>query len=101
MLKIFKKRNQIVYENECFDQICKALREVMSKELKELVLKKDTKIETLGIDSIKYINLFISLEEIIGKELEKVVDSIDLSSIKTINDLVGLVKELQKKMDEI
>ena len=53
-------------------------------------------IDTLGIDSIKYINLFISLEEIIGKDLEDIVDSIDLSSIKTVNDVVELAKELQK-----
>ncbi len=95
-MKIFKRKPQDLEENEYFDKVCEALKEIMPTDLKGLVLKKETKIDTLGIDSIKYINLFISLEEIIGKELEDIVDFIDLSSIKTINDIVELVKELQK-----
>lgn len=95
MFKIFKSKNQTVDKSESFEQICSALKEVMPSELQDIVLKEETKIETLGIDSIKYINLFISLEDIIGKELEDIVDSIDLSSIKTVNDVVELVRELQ------
>ena len=99
MFSRFRKKHTETDSNECFEQICKALKEVMPTELKDMVLKKDTNIEILGIDSIKYINLFISLEEIIGKELEEIVDLIDLSSIKTVNDIVELVIKLQKKSD--
>lgn len=95
MFNIFRKKHIVTDRNECFGQICNALKEVMPKELNDLILKEETKIDTLGIDSIKYINLFISLEEIIGKELEEIVDSIDLSTILTVNDIVILVNKLQ------
>ncbi len=96
MLKIFRKKQKDINESEYFKEICDALKEIMPQELRNKELKGDTKIDTLGIDSIKYINLFISLEEIIGKELEDIVDSIDLASITTIDDIVNLVRELQK-----
>jgi acyl carrier protein len=96
MLKFLKRQEKKVSEIDCFDQVCTALKEVMPEELRTKVLKEDIKIESLGIDSIKYINLFISLEEIIGKELEEIVESIDLSSIKTVNDIVELVQKLKK-----
>ena len=94
MFSIFKKKHTVV-SKDCFDQICKTLKDVMPQELKHIKIQTETKIESLGIDSIKYINLFISLEDIIGKELEEIVDSIDLSSIITVSDIVGLVKNLQ------
>ena len=59
----------------------------MPEKSEKIKLTAKTKIESLGIDSIKYINLFINLEEIIGKELEDIVDSFDLSSIKTVDDI--------------
>ena len=97
MFKIFKSKNQSISDNLCFEQICTALKEVMPEENRNKELSASTKIESLGIDSIKYINLFISIEEIVGKDLEEIVDSIDLSTINTIEDIVKLVAELQIK----
>lgn len=96
MIKLFSKKIQTLDNNKNFQLVCDALREIMPENIQQIKLEGNTKIETLGIDSIKYINLFISLEDIIGKELEEIVDSIDISSIKTVNDIVNLVKELQK-----
>ena len=95
MFKIFNKKKQEISSEDCFNKVCDALYEVMPEELRNIELLPKTKIETLGIDSIKYINLFISLEEIIGKELDEVVDAIDVSSIKTVDDIVKLVNELK------
>ena len=96
MLKLFSKKTRAIDHNKDFQLVCNALREIMPENMQQIKLDENTKIETLGIDSIKYINLLISLEEIIGKELEEIVDSIDLSSIKTVKDLVELVEKLQK-----
>jgi acyl carrier protein len=95
MLKLFNKKKAVKNSDDVYFQICEALKEVMPEEYRDKELYSETQIETLGIDSIKYINLFISLEEIIGKELTEIVDSIDLASIKTVNDIVELVHELR------
>lgn len=96
MLNIFRKKHKVIDKDDCFDQVCEALKEIMPEELNSMELKRNTKLEVLGIDSIKYINLFISLEEIIGKDLEDIVDSVNLSDIKTINDINELVLTLRK-----
>ena len=95
MFNLFRKKRNSVDRKNCFEQICTALKEVMPQELRNMKIKPETKIDYLGIDSIKYINLFISLEDIIGKELEDIVDSIDLSIVATVSDIVDLVKNLQ------
>lgn len=95
MLKLFNKKKAETNSDNVYFQICEILKEVMPEEYRDKELSDETQIETLGIDSIKYINLFISLEEIIGKELTEIIDSIDLASIKTVNDIVELVHELR------
>ena len=95
MFNIFKKKRNKDGQKNDFELICMALKEVMPQELRNMKIQMETKIDSLGIDSIKYINLFISLEDIIGKELEDIVDSVDLSTIVTVSDVVDLVNNFQ------
>ncbi len=79
-------------EGELFDLTCNALREVMPEHSKQTKLTENTNINSLGIDSIKYLNLLISFEDIIGKNLEDIVEQIDITKLNTIKDLVELLK---------
>jgi acyl carrier protein len=58
-------------------------------------LSLSTPLRSLGMDSVKYINLLLSLEDIIGKELDEVAEYIDLSEITTVGDLVAMVERLR------
>ena len=98
MFRLLKKKEiNPNADNDCFLEICDALREVMPIDRQGVLIKKTTEIESLGIDSIKYINLFVNLENIIGRDLDEIIDEIDLSSIVIVEDLVLLVKNLKAK----
>lgn len=84
--------------NEIFEEICVILKEfIIGEEAQNIVLEPSTELESLGIDSVKYINLFLNLEDVIGKELDEVAEFIDMENIQTVNDLVELVQELKNK----
>lgn len=58
-------------------------------------LSSSTTLQSLGMDSMKFINLLLSLEDSIGKELDEVAEHIDLAETLTVGDLVALVERLR------
>lgn len=81
-----------------FDEVCRVLVAMLGADgaARQAELSPSTQLHSLGMDSMKYINLLLSLEDIIGKELDEVAEHIDLSVIVTVGDLVDLVERLRK-----
>ena len=79
-----------------YDEVCRVLIAMLGEGA---ALKGDltpsTSLQSLGMDSMKYINLLLSLEDIIGKELDEVAEHIDLAEINKVGDLVALVERLR------
>lgn len=69
---------------------------VLDKDSANIVLTPETRLEDIGFDSIKYIHLLLSLEDIVKADLEKIVSEMDLSSINTIKDIHELLVRIKR-----
>ncbi|WP_320775635.1 acyl carrier protein [Streptomyces sp. CRN 30] len=80
-----------------FDEVFRVLVAMVGEDVADRRddLSPSTPLKSLGMDSMKYINLLLSLEDIIGKELDEVAEHIDLAEITTVGDLVALVERLR------
>jgi acyl carrier protein len=80
-----------------FDEVCRVLVAMLGEDgaARETELSPSTPLHSLGMDSMKYINLLLSLEDIIGRELDEVAEHIDLAEVLTVGDLVALVERLR------
>jgi acyl carrier protein len=80
-----------------YDEVCRVLIAMLGEDgaARQAALSLSTPLRSLGMDSVKYINLLLSLEDIIGKELDEVAEYIDLSEITTVGDLVAMVERLR------
>lgn len=80
-----------------FDEVCRVLVAMLGEDVaaRQGELSPSTPLQSLGMDSMKYINLLLSLEDLIGKELDEVAEHIELSEITTVGDLVALVERLR------
>jgi acyl carrier protein len=80
-----------------FDEVFRVLVAMLGEDVADRrdELSASTPLQSLGMDSMKYINLLLSLEDIIGKELDEVAEHIDLAEITTVGDLVALVERLR------
>lgn len=96
MFKIFKKNsNKIkVEENSTFSKIVEAIC-LVNPEVTSDNVKLKTRLEHLGIDSIKFMNLLISFEDILGKDIEDFIDEIDVSKLETVDDIVLLIEKIK------
>ena len=96
MFKLFKKnkKNKDNIQNspleKVIDIISTAIPDVNKKEIKQ-----NSRLEDLGVDSIKFMNLVISFEEILDKDIEDFIDDIDISALQTVNDIVLLMEKLK------
>jgi acyl carrier protein len=81
-----------------YDEVCRVLIAMLGEDgaARRAELSPATPLRSLGMDSMKYINLLLSLEDIIGKELDEVAEHIDLAEITTVGDLVALVERLRE-----
>lgn len=80
-----------------YDEVCRVLIAMLGEDgaARQADLSPATPLRSLGMDSMKYINLLLSLEDIIGKELDEVAEHIELSEITTVGDLVAMVEQLR------
>lgn len=72
------------------DIIVDLIPDISSKEITQ-----ETQLEDLGIDSIKFMNLIISFEDILGRDMEDFIDEIDITKIQTIKDIDDLLISLK------
>ena len=96
MFKIFKRKSieKTKEKDSVFSVIIDAICSV-NPEIKRETIKEESELEHLGIDSIKFMNLLISFEDILGKDIEDFVDEIDVSKLRTVNDIVILLKKIK------
>lgn len=80
-----------------FDEVCRVLVAMLGEDgaAGRAELSPSTPLQSLGMDSMKYINLLLSLEDIIGRDLDEVAEHIDLARLVTVGDLVTLVERLR------
>jgi acyl carrier protein len=80
-----------------YDEVCRVLVAMLGEDgaAREADLSPSVTLQSLGMDSMKYINLLLSLEDIIGKELDEVAEHIDLAHLVTIGDLVAMVERVR------
>lgn len=85
-------------EMTLYNEVCRVLVAMLGADGvdRQAELSPSTELQSLGMDSMRYINLLLSLEDIIGKELDEVAEYIDLPMIVTVGDLVDLVERLRK-----
>jgi acyl carrier protein len=97
MINIFSKRKQ--EEKNCseFELLSNLIKGILPEEKRTIELTLKTRFTDLGFDSIQFINLLLSLEDIINKDLEEIVAQIDIASIETIEDVVKVLKTLKEK----
>lgn len=92
--RLFKKSEKKPPQDEYTEAVFKLIRDLMDEELGELELTEDTKLDDLGFNSIKYIHLLLSLEDVVKMDLEKIVSETDLSDLRTIKDITGMLTRL-------
>lgn len=80
-------------------ELCTEVIELI-KEVAEITDSKaitdKSKIVSLGIDSIKFMNLLIGLEDIIDCDIEDVIEDVDFSEFKTVEDIVEFVLKVKE-----
>lgn len=85
-----KSRSQIL------EEVLALIRKVSNNELDQVELEPRMNLKELGFDSIKFMNLVLNLEDVIGKDIEEIIDEVNnLAMINTIEDVVDLVEELR------
>lgn len=85
-----KSRSQIL------EEVLALIRKVSNNELDQVELEPQMNLKELGFDSIKFMNLVLNLEDVIGKDIEEIIDEVNnLAMINTIEDVVDLVEELR------
>lgn len=84
-------------QTDLYDEVCRLLVAMLGEDgaSRQADLSPTTPLNSLGMDSMKYINLLLSLEDVIGKELDEVAEHIHLAEITTVGDLVALVRRLR------
>jgi acyl carrier protein len=97
MNSIFKKKKADTSTNESYELVKQLVTNILGDDSQQVDLKPDTKFENIGFDSIKFINLLLSLEDLIDIDLEVIAAEIDPSSIQTLNDIVELLDKLKKR----
>lgn len=97
MFNILKK-NTSKPVNENFELISQLVIKILGIDRQKIVLTPDMKFEDIGFDSIMFINLLLSLEDIIGVDIEIIASEIDPSSIQTLNDVVQLLDKFKKHL---
>jgi len=86
---IFKNKKEKII----FKEVCDAILEILNEERDiKIVLTPKTRVFSLGMNSMKFINLFLKLEHKLNIDLDLLVNKINLQKVETIQDLVKQLK---------
>lgn len=82
---------------QSLDTVVGLIREIMGEQLPpNLSLNADTQLTAIGFDSINYINLVLSLEDLLNVEMEKILQDVDITDFQTIGDIANFVDDFPK-----
>ena len=90
---IFNKKGKDDSGEDFYPALLNLIREIGEVE----DINKDTLFTSIGFDSVKYINLLLQLEDVVGIELEELVEKMDLTQINTIEDLHTFLKNIKSR----
>jgi len=76
------------------NMISDIIRELGEGHLKDYPMDENTTFESLGFDSMTYVELLVKLEEITKKDLEQILRKVDFTSIETIGSLVKVLENI-------
>ena len=71
------------------------IRDIIPDELRSVDIVRETSLEDLGFDSIRYMHLLLSLPDIVGLEVDEVVKNVQLSSFKTVGDIHDTIRVMK------
>lgn len=93
--KLFFKKTEIGNAVDNVQLVCDIIKEVRPELSKDHVLTPFTRFDEIGFDSMKYISFLLRVEELTKTDLEKIANSMDLSSIRTIDDMAKVIGSLR------
>lgn len=82
-------------QNNSFELVESLVLSLLDEKSGGVTLTPDTNLKDIGFDSIKFLNLFLSLEDIVNVDLETIVSEVDPSSVQKINDVVSIVEKFR------
>lgn len=89
------KKSESKNNSDEFVLLSGLIKKILPDDIKNIELTPKTKFIDLGFDSMQFINLLLSLEDIIEKDLEEIVAEIDMASIDTIEDVINILESLK------
>lgn len=95
MLKFFgskSKKKNTKDQQETFEKVAEVIRSITEED--DLEIKPETRLEDLGFDSIRFMNLILSLEDLVDKDIEEIVEEIDITQIATVQNVVDAAIDL-------
>lgn len=69
---------------------------LQSDAVNRATVSVDTSLADLGIDSIAYLSLVLSIGELVNADLDELVARIDRHPVTTVGDIVDLIKFFEK-----
>jgi acyl carrier protein len=94
----FTPEDQEGDQAELFEQVAAIIRRIADEdELEDIRLEPQTGLKYLGLDSIKFMNLILSIEDLVHKDIEEIIDRIgDFEQINTIQDVMDTINNLRR-----
>ena len=65
------------------------------EDLDQNSIQPEVKLEYLGLDSIKFLNVLLGFQDELDMDLDDIVEMVDLSKLHTVQDLVDLTDEFK------
>lgn len=90
-----KKKKKIYSYDELVAYLTQLIKTMLDDNDK-VNLTDNIPLEKIGFDSIRYIHLFMLLEEKLDIKLESIVSEINLTSATTIKDLAELLNNIKQ-----
>jgi len=75
--------------------ICNIIRK-LAPRFKFQTLEHDTRFDSLGLNSIAFVEFLIKIGESTKINLEEIVTKVDISSIETIGDMANVLRSFKK-----
>ena len=89
-----KSKPRVTEDEVIFSEVCDIICNFLP-QIDKSGLKGSTRLDELGFDSILSINLILSLEDIVKKDVSEIIQEIDLQKMNTLDDIKELIIRLR------
>lgn len=80
-----------------FASVCEVIEKILGHELAGRKLTPETRLDDIGFDSVRYLDLMLSFEDITDLPIDEIAEHVDLLSIQTIGDAVRFLSKLSTR----